>query len=127
LIDVEAVTPTGLVGCTIMRQHWRITFAFNVTADQWRYGMILGRQNDIGGVRPDPAAAGDRDLEWVLNDVAFPSLSGAAVDAETTTSLDLKSRRRFHGINDRYLLCVRNNTAAQTHFTPFARVLLALP
>jgi hypothetical protein len=127
--DLE-VAGTSHVGCTVVRIHLSIQFPFaaaDAGSDSWIIGIIVGRAADlVAGTTPDPVTS--QDLRWMLNDQCQATRTNAgSTDLLKVYRIDLKSRRRMNGINDRLILVIKNNnTAVQTPFV-FARSLVMLP
>jgi len=102
-----------------------MSFSGPLTAEYFQVGLIVGRDADVGAATP--AIQNEPGLDWMLNWVEFPSYSGATVDVQHTRTFDLRSKRRMHELNQRYLLTVFNSGVAGHTVYWHARTLVAMP
>ena len=119
------VAGSSVLGATVMRIHAQVIGSMLTTADYWEYGFIVTRTADVGGTSPN--AATQRELDWMLNDVLFPTASGATVDTERHEVIDIRSKRKIPELSDTLVFCATNKNAGNGQLSVFARILLALP
>ncbi len=122
------VAGSSTVGITVMRTHARIRIrSWSTTvADKANYGFMIGRTDDVG-VTNDLAA--NTELDWMLYDELWAEWDSGALVAGVSTNrvVDLKSKRRMGELNQRYLFCAHDFTAAAgTSWDLFARTLIYL-
>ena len=87
-------------------------------------GTVLGRAADIGTT---PLLASMPGLDWSFKNPIFPGTSGAAVDAMKTYNFDIKSKRKFSEVDQRYLICFDNGSAASKTLQWVSRTLVLEP
>jgi hypothetical protein len=116
------------VGMTAVRVHLQVTpGSAPALNDAITFGIIVGRVSDLG----DPTAAGQvtvaqQELQWAFlkRFTANPTLESGG---SNTIEIDLRSKRRIHGINDVFMISLRNNFVATTNIRVFARTLFLQP
>jgi hypothetical protein len=121
---------SSVLGVTIMRTHIAIKGAAVALLDTWTYGLIVGRQTDVGvslalGTNMDPL--GDNELDWMLNTRWFNQSNGAAVNSNQCWTVDNRSKRKMEEMGMAYIFSVTNDSAAANNFQLYARTLVALP
>jgi len=92
-----------------------------------RIGLIVGRNTDVGinvAGQQDPA---NPETDWMYLDKWFATFSGAAQDATTIFTLDLKAKRKLQELNQAYILAITNTTASPSTYLMWARTLVMLP
>jgi hypothetical protein len=103
------------------------SIAGQATTDQYRIGLIIGRNTDVGvniAGQQDPA---NPELDWMHIDRVIPTASGATVDSTQHWVIDNHSKRKMQELNQAYLLCLQQNAAAARTFNLYCRTLIALP
>jgi len=114
----------SVLGGTVMRTHANLLLAFATSADFWSIGMIICRDVDItNGIDPNTNPGDD----WMLSVQEFETTSGAATDVARNVHYDLRSKRKFEELEQRYGLMIANHTAAAHGVPLFVRTLIALP
>jgi hypothetical protein len=122
------VAGSSLLGVTVIRTHIRINVRdWASTADQFTYGLIIGRTADIGVGNSNGINGAASELDWMLYDQMFPTSSAAVVDVTSQRMIDLRAKRKMDELGQRYLLSFSNNSAAVHSLSYIARVLFALP
>jgi hypothetical protein len=121
---------SSVLGVTIMRTHIACHGAATALVDTWTYGLIVGRQTDVGvalplGTSMDPL--GDNELDWMLNTRHYNDSNGAAVNATQNWLVDNRSKRKMEEMGMAYIFSVTNDSAAAQNFQLYARTLVALP
>ena len=127
--DLEAAGASK-VGVTVIRALVSLGLTYAASGDQYDVGLGVMRVSDVGasitGASFDPGL--HPDLPWAWNDQYFATASGAAIDVRRAISIDMRTRRRIHGLQDTFGLSVRNVTGASlTNGSLYARVLVRLP
>jgi len=93
-------------------------------ADIITLGTVLGRAADIGTT---PLLASMPGLDWSFMDAIFPTSNGATINAVGTYRFDLASKRKFSEVDQRYLVCFDNGSAASKTIQWFSRTLVLEP
>ena len=128
LLAALSVAGSSLLGVTVIRTHVHIAIQTGLAAGVgWRFGLIIGRNTDVGvnvAGQQDPS---NPELDWMYLDRVYGTFSGATADAQRLFEVDLRAKRRMQELNQAYLLCQTNTTAAAVNVAVWARTLLALP
>jgi hypothetical protein len=114
----------SVLGGTVMRTHLVLSLPFVNVSDFWAVGLLVCRDVDLAaGIDPNTNPGDD----WMFYRQYFPTASGAAVDSVREVVVDLRSKRKFQELEQRYGLHVFNHTGAAKTVPLFARTLVALP
>jgi hypothetical protein len=105
-----------------------VRLLLNVTVQNWatvadiiNVGTVKGRAADIGST---PLLATMPGLDWSFKTTIFPTSNGAAVNVLATYHWDLKSKRKIQEVDERYLVCFSNGSAAAKTFQWASRTLI---
>jgi hypothetical protein len=108
-----------------------IRLLLNVTVQNWaavadviNIGTLKARAADIGST---PLLATMPGLDWSFKTTIFPTSNGATVNVLATYHFDLKSKRRFEEVDERYLVCFSNGSAASKTLQWASRTLVLEP
>jgi len=115
----------NLPGFTVIRTHVRMQVPFVGITDKCTIGLIVGRNSDVGTIRPD--VTGEPELDWMHLEQFYPAASGAAVDTLQVITVDNHSKRKMDEPSQVYMLSIKNGNAAAAAYVGYARVLFALP
>jgi hypothetical protein len=122
--DLGAASSTDALG-TIMRLLLYVTVEnWAAAADIITIGTVKGRAADIG---TSPLLASMPGLDWSFMAPIYPESAGAAISVVQTYRFDLKSRRKVQEVDERYLVCFDNGSAASKTLQWFSRLLVAEP
>ena len=122
--DLGAASSTDALG-TVMRLLLYVTVEnWAAAADIITLGTVKGRAADIG---TSPLLASMPGLDWSFMGPIYPTSAGATVNAVQTYKFDLKSRRKVEEVDERYLVCFDNGSAASKTLQWFSRLLVAEP
>jgi len=114
-------------GLTILRTHIVGGFAAASVGGQARVGLI------VAGLNVSQAANGELDPRanpyepWLLDNVVFPTTSGATVDASTPFRYDIRSKRKVQHVQETYWLSFSPTDSGTTSLAGLVRCLVALP
>jgi hypothetical protein len=124
-LDVAGQLSTGLtVMGTIVHLHMQNWAA---VGDQLKWGLLMGRSDDVGVAAPANALAATDGLTWAWHEILYPTFDGAAIRVSEVYKRQIKARRKIHNANDTYLFCVVNPSAAAKTFDLFIRTVCAMP
>ena len=124
-LNVDLAAATNEDAFTVIRTIIRIQVQnWAAVADLLAFGLLVGRAVDIGST---PVLASMPGLDWSWKGSVEPTFSGATVNAGTSYDVDSKSRRKVRELDERYLLCYNNGSAASKNVLTRARTLIMLP
>jgi hypothetical protein len=109
-------------GLTIMRIHGFGSYAPASVGGVSRLGIIV---DDINDAPPSPLTFPYQD--WMINRAVFPTASGAAVDAVRLFEIDLRSKRKLHGMSDGLYMVWEPTDTGTSSINVQLRILVALP
>ena len=108
-----------------------VRLLLNITVQNWaavadiiNVGTVLGRAADIGST---PLLATMPGLDWSFKTTIFPTSAGATVNVLSTYHFDLKSKRKWSEVDERYLVCFSNGSAASKTLQWMSRTLVLEP
>jgi hypothetical protein len=114
----------SVLGGTVIRTHLRMQLRFANTADFWTIGLGIFRDVDVAAGVDVNTNPGD---DWMLATQYFAVSTGATVDANREIEIDIRSKRKFEELEQRYALMVGNHTGANLSVPLYVRTLIALP
>jgi hypothetical protein len=124
-LNLDLCAATNEDAFTIIRTIIRIQVQnWAAVADLLAFGLLVGRAVDIGST---PVLASMPGLDWSWKGSIEPTFSGATVNAGSSYDVDSKSRRKVRELDERYLLCYTNGSAASKNVLTRARTLIMLP
>ena len=112
------------LGVTVMRVHGRLLFPTGVT-QKWEVAIGVNPMTTVGTQLPNPN--GDNDIDWMIFDRPMQTFSGATVDADTSYTVDLKSRRKVDEMGQTLTLNLWASAISAGTVEAFFRTLVALP
>ena len=125
LLAQFSVAGASTLGITTMRTIVRIQVEnWAAVGDDIQAGLLVGRLADVG-VATNLAAT--PELDWAYHTELFPSASGAAISVAQVFDWDVRAKRKVQELDQVYLLCMANGSAASKTMQVFVRTLVALP
>ena len=122
------VAGSSILGVTVARTIVRIQVEnWALAGDFLRVGLLAGRLTDVGVAAPATDLAANPGLSWAWHTELFPSSNGAAINVAQVYDFSSMARRRIRNVNETFLLCLDNPSAATKNLDVFVRVLVALP
>jgi len=113
-------------GLTIIRTRIDASYAPSGTGDRSTLGLIV--ENVGAGAGPALMNPLSNPYEpWLLIKTLYPTSSGATVDATSTYTIDLKSKRKVQHVQETYWLTWITTAAANNSANFHVRALIALP
>ena len=127
VLDLGALIPT-MGGYTVLRTHVHIQVPFVASGDSYVFGLIIGRDTDVGtsaNRAPDPL--NDTLLPWRMNYKMMPASSGAAVNVLERYDFDIRSKSKIDSTNQKWLMSIHNSAGQAGTLNYMASTLFALP
>jgi hypothetical protein len=131
-LSVDLATPgVGYLGGTIMRTHLRISCSSLLTdgSPGAFYGIVVWDKQVASATSPNVAT--DFNVDWMIQRLITPGTANQVVTSSTSylygDTIDIKSRRRVHEVNDHPFFYFANTGTANMNLSFFAKQLYARP